>query len=119
VRTVVEAGARFTATVCFAAQHRLQALIQATRRDWAAMDLLITPTAGTCYTRAAIDEEPIPRNADLGYYTNFVNLMDLSALAVPPASPARACRSGCRWSRPPSARVSCARWAMRYTPRKG
>ncbi|MGH8566965.1 MAG: allophanate hydrolase, partial [Gammaproteobacteria bacterium] len=83
VRAVVEPGARFTAAECFAAQHRLQALIQATRRDWAAMDLLVTPTAGTCYTRAAIDEEPIRRNADLGYYTNFVNLMDLSALAVP------------------------------------
>ena len=84
VRAVVEPGARcFTAVECFAAQHRLQALIQATRRDWAAMDLLVTPTAGTCYTRAAIDEEPIRRNANLGYYTNFVNLMDLSALAVP------------------------------------
>ena len=83
VRAVVEPGARFTAAECFAAQHRLQALIQANRRDWAAMDLLVTPTAGTCYTRAAIDEEPIRRNANLGYYTNFVNLMDLSALAVP------------------------------------
>ena len=83
VRTVVEPGARFTAAECFAAQHRLQTLIQATRRDWAAMDLLVTPTADTCYTRAAIDEEPIRCNADLGYYTNFVNLMDLSALAVP------------------------------------
>ncbi|MGH8567835.1 MAG: allophanate hydrolase [Gammaproteobacteria bacterium] len=83
VRAVVEPGARFTAAECFAAQHRLQALIQATRRDWAAMDLLVTPTAGTCYTRAAIDQEPIRRNTDLGYYTNFVNLMDLSALAMP------------------------------------
>lgn len=83
VRAVVEPGAGFTAAECFAAQHRLQALIHATRRDWAAMDLLVTPTAGTCYTRAAVDEEPIRRNADLGYYTNFVNLMDLSALAVP------------------------------------
>ncbi len=83
VRAVVEPGADFTAAECFAAQHRLQALLQATRRDWAAMDLLVTPTAGTCYTRAAVDEEPIRRNADLGYYTSFVNLMDLSALAVP------------------------------------
>ncbi|MGH8530707.1 MAG: allophanate hydrolase [Nevskiales bacterium] len=83
VRAVVEPGGRHSAAECFAAQHRLQALVQATRRDWAAMDLLVTPTAGTCYTRAAIEEEPIRRNADLGYYTNFVNLMDLCALAVP------------------------------------
>jgi len=83
VRAVVEPARRLTATECFAAQHRLKALIQATRQDWAAMDLLVTPTAGTCYTRAAVDEEPIRRNADLGYYTNFVNLMDLCALAVP------------------------------------
>ncbi len=83
VRAVVEPGARYTAAECFAAQHRLMALVQGTRRDWAAMDLLLTPTAGTCYTRAAIDEEPIRRNSDLGYYTNFLNLMDLCALAVP------------------------------------
>jgi Asp-tRNA(Asn)/Glu-tRNA(Gln) amidotransferase A subunit family amidase len=33
--------------------------------------------------RDRFHEQPIRRNADLGYYTNFVNLMDLSALAVP------------------------------------
>jgi len=27
--------------------------------------------------------EPVQRNADLGYYTNFTNLLDLSAVAAP------------------------------------
>ena len=27
--------------------------------------------------------EPVARNSDFGYYTNFVNLLDYSAIAVP------------------------------------
>jgi allophanate hydrolase len=41
------------------------------------------PTVPTIYTRAALEADPIARNAHLGLYTNFVNLLDLCALAVP------------------------------------
>lgn len=49
------------------------------------MDVLAVPTSGTIYTLAQIAEAPLQRNTDLGYYTNFVNLLDLCALAVPGA----------------------------------
>ena len=61
-------------------------LTEALKRDarqWAAMDVLLLPTAGTIYTKDAVAADPIQLNTNLGYYTNFVNLMDLAAVAVP------------------------------------
>jgi allophanate hydrolase len=50
------------------------------------MDVMLLPTTGTIYTKAAVDAEPVTLNTNLGYYTNFVNLMDLAAVAVPAGS---------------------------------
>jgi allophanate hydrolase len=47
------------------------------------MDVLLVPTVPRPYTLAEIDSEPIRRNTRLGAYTNFVNLLDLSAVAIP------------------------------------
>ncbi len=47
------------------------------------IDLLVTPTAGTIYRIAEIEWEPIRLNSNLGFYTNFVNFLDLAAVAVP------------------------------------
>jgi len=37
----------------------------------------------TIYTRTEVEADPIRLNSRLGIYTNFANLLDLSALAVP------------------------------------
>ena len=47
------------------------------------MDVMFLPTAGTIYTHAELAEEPVKYNTNLGYYTNFVNLLDLCGVAVP------------------------------------
>ena len=41
------------------------------------------PTTGTIYRIAEIDADPLALNTTLGHYTNFANLLDLSAIAVP------------------------------------
>ena len=41
------------------------------------------PTAGTIYEKSAVAAEPLRLNANLGCYTNFVNLLDLAAIALP------------------------------------
>jgi allophanate hydrolase len=46
-------------------------------------DALMVPTAPRAYTVAEIEAEPIKLNANLGTYTNFVNLLDLCGLAIP------------------------------------
>ena len=44
---------------------------------------MVTPTAPTCYTRAEIAQHPVALNSKLGTYTNFMNLLDYAATAVP------------------------------------
>ena len=67
----------------FRTYYRLKELRVKVDQLFRIMDLLLVPTAGTHYSLAEIEADPIRLNTNLGYYTNFVNLMDLSALAVP------------------------------------
>ncbi|MGE3288903.1 MAG: allophanate hydrolase [Pseudonocardia sp.] len=83
VRGIVEQGARFDAVDCFRARHRLQELRAWTRRLWEHADVLLLPTTPTAFTRAEIREDPVGRNLVLGRYTQFGNLLDLAAVAVP------------------------------------
>ena len=82
-RQIIEAGARPLAADAFAGYYRLRELRRAIAPVWQAMDVLLTPTAGRQYTIAEMLADPVRLNADLGYYTNFVNLLDLAAVAVP------------------------------------
>src|SRR5690606_33959126 len=50
---------------------------------FADVDFALTPTAGTTYTVAQMLEDPIQLTTNLGYYTNFMNLLDLAAVALP------------------------------------
>jgi allophanate hydrolase len=50
---------------------------------WDQVDLLALPTAPTCYRVAEMLAAPVALNASLGAYTNFVNLLDMAAIAVP------------------------------------
>src|SRR5690606_32499786 len=49
----------------------------------AGFDALLVPTSPTLRTQAEMDAEPVLFNAQFGTYTNFTNLADLSALALP------------------------------------
>ena len=55
----------------------------AARALWQGADALLLPTAGTHYSIDEEQAEPLQLNSNLGRYTNFVNLMDLAAVAVP------------------------------------
>jgi allophanate hydrolase len=83
VREIIGAGSRFSAVDVFRGQERLEALKKQTAEAWKRIDVLVVPTAGTIYLIDEVLAEPIKLNSKLGYYTNFVNLLDLSAVAVP------------------------------------
>ena len=83
VREIILGGARHSAADAYRAAYRLEELKRTAGEEWKRMDVLLLPTAGTAYTHAAVDADPIRLNSNLGYYTNFVNLMDLAAVAVP------------------------------------
>ena len=84
-REVIATAGRWSAVDAFEAFYRLGELKRRCEREWAKMDVLAVPSAGTIYTLEQIAAAPVERNTRLGYYTNFVNLMDLAALAVPGA----------------------------------
>jgi allophanate hydrolase len=80
---IIDGARRFSAVDAFKGLYRLEELRTLTAPVWQSIDFLLLPTAGTVYRRDEVEREPITRNNDLGYYTNFVNLLDLSAIAVP------------------------------------
>ncbi len=78
------AGARsLSAVAAFKAQYLLMELKRRSENAWDEIDVLMTPTAGTIFTVTDVERDPIDLNSRLGYYTNFVNLLDLAAVAVP------------------------------------
>ncbi len=82
-RRIIAGAARFSATDAFRGLHRLAELRLATRPAWDGIEALLVPTAPNFPTLAELEADPIGPNARLGTYTNFVNLLDLAAIAVP------------------------------------
>jgi allophanate hydrolase len=82
-RQIIAGAKGLSAAEAFRATYRLMELKRATAECWSAVDVVLTPTAGTIYTIDAVAADPIRLNSNLGYYTNFVNLLDLTATAVP------------------------------------
>jgi allophanate hydrolase len=80
---IIAAGKSLSAVQAFEAQYRLKSLQRAAEAVWSQVDLIVTPTAGTIYPIASVEDDPIRLNADLGYYTNFMNLFDLAGVAMP------------------------------------
>lgn len=67
----------------FTGFHRLQGKKKIADREFSKVDVLLTPTAGTIYRTGEVEKNPIRLNSNLGYYTNYMNLLDYSALAIP------------------------------------
>jgi allophanate hydrolase len=84
-RGIIVPGAAISACDAFAGFYRLAELKWQIEPVWREIDVLAVPSVPTVYTVAEVEEEPIHNNARLGTYTNFVNLLDLCALAVPGA----------------------------------
>jgi allophanate hydrolase len=82
-RAIISEGKLIPATAAFLGLHRLEELKRTTAEIWRSVDVLVTPTAGTIYTIAAVEQDPIALNANLALYTNFTNLLDLASVAVP------------------------------------
>ena len=83
VRNIIAGGEHYGAADAFSAQYKLNELCRAAAAEWEKMDILVLPTTGTIYTHDQVAADPIGTNSNLGYYTNFVNLMDLAAVAIP------------------------------------
>ncbi len=85
VRQIIAQGEAPKATALFRAQYRLEELRRQCMAQMQGLDCLLTPTAGRLFTVDELHAEPVLYNSQLGYYTNFMNLLDMTAVAVPTA----------------------------------
>jgi len=82
-RQVIEGARAYSAADAFDGLYRLAALRRAQEALWAEIDVLLVPSYPRPHRVAAVLADPLGPNSELGTYTNFVNLLDLTALAVP------------------------------------
>ena len=80
---IIAGAGKYSAVEAFDAVYALEALRRESERVWEQVDFLLLPTTPTHYTIAQVSEAPVALNTNLGYYTNFVNLLDLAAIATP------------------------------------
>lgn len=83
VREIIGGAKKFSAADTFNAMYKLEALRKQANLVWSKIDCMVTPTAGTIYSLEEMLADPIKLNSNLGYYTNFMNLLDYAAIAVP------------------------------------
>ncbi|CAB3917859.1 allophanate hydrolase [Achromobacter anxifer] len=83
VRGIVEQAAGYSALDAFKAEYRRAELARRIHQSLQGFDALFVPTAPSIYTIAQLEADPVTLNSRLGVYTNFANLADLSALALP------------------------------------
>ena len=82
-RAIIEGARKFDAVTTFEALYKLAALRRETEAAWRDFDVMLVPTMPRPYTVAQVLADPVTLNSRLGTYTNFVNLLDLAAIAVP------------------------------------
>jgi allophanate hydrolase len=83
VRGIVENGLGYSACDAYKAEYLRATLSRQINDALAGYDALVVPTSATIRTLAEMEAEPVLYNSQFGFYTNFTNLADLSALALP------------------------------------
>lgn len=99
-RSIVIGGLKNTAVEAFEAAYRLADLKRESEAIWDGLSAIVTPTAGGFPTLAEIETDPFGPNSKLGYYTNFMNLLDLCAVATPAGETQSGLPFGITWIAP-------------------
>ena len=85
VRAIVEKAKQFSAVDLCHEYYRITELQAVARQLFASIDFMMVPTAPTIYPITEVKANPVNLNTQMGYYTYFVNILNLSAVAVPSA----------------------------------
>jgi allophanate hydrolase len=83
VSTIIGGGRRFDAVGLFQDQERMDLWRHEAAMQWRFMDVLCLPTVPEHPTLAEVAADPIGVNSRLGRFTNFANLLDTCAAAIP------------------------------------
>ena len=114
VRKIIEGASKYSAADLFAGLTRLEALKKTAAQLWNRADIMVVPTAPTAYTIEEVLAEPFLNNRRLGHYTNFVNLLDLAACAVPASMRPDGLPSGITLIAPAGSDLMLADMAQRF-----
>jgi allophanate hydrolase len=82
-RTIISKATTKSAVDAFKAEYTLKTFQRQAEQILATVDFIVTPSAGTIFTIEQLENDPIALNTQLGYYTNFMNLLDCAAIAMP------------------------------------
>jgi len=82
-RDIILSGRNYSAVDAFNGRYELERLRSAASDQTYECHFLALPTAGTIYTVADLEREPVLCNSNLGHYTNFVNFFGFCAIALP------------------------------------
>jgi allophanate hydrolase len=83
VREILANGNNYSACDAYRGEYLRAELSRKISESLSACDALVVPTTPTIRSLAEMREQPVLFNNQFGYYTNFANLADLSALALP------------------------------------
>lgn len=83
VASIIEKAKSYSAVDLFNEYYNFRQLSSAAYTELRKVDALMVPTAGTIYKIKEVEADPVVLNTNMGYYTYFANLLQLSALAVP------------------------------------
>ena len=83
VHGIVSGGLKYSAVDAYQAEYLRAALTRQIQQTLAQYDALVVPTSPTIHTLEEMKQEPVRYNSQFGTYTNFTNLADLAALALP------------------------------------
>jgi allophanate hydrolase len=86
VARIILGAARHTAAEYFADRERLDFLAAQAADVLSGFDALLTPTTTGHPSLSAVAADPVEANSRLGRFTNFANLLDMAAVAVPGAT---------------------------------
>ena len=112
IQQVLDVHQRFNAADTFAAQYRLQDLKLQAEKIWQDVDVLCVPSAPRHPSIAEVQADPIAVNSEMGTYTNFVNLLGWSAIAIPASQLANGLPFGITLIAPAWREPDLARWAQ-------
>ena len=82
-RAIIEGGRHPLASDFFDARYKLAECKRLADIEMAKADFILAPTTPRNFTVKEVEAEPVKLNSALGSYTNFMNLLDYSALALP------------------------------------
>jgi allophanate hydrolase len=83
IRSIFATARQYGAVDTFVSQYRREALKRQAEALFTTIDVLAVPTVATWFTIAEMEADPVSRNTIMGYYSYFVNMLDLCAVAVP------------------------------------